>query len=76
MSNLIERYPNSIQRSVMDPMSGDEIRMVAMRCCQTEWPRGNSFSGRIPTVNRNPVFVIPDARIAIDSASLDREALG
>jgi hypothetical protein len=76
MSNLIEHYPEPIQRSVMDPMTPDEIRIFTMRRYATEWPRGGSFLSTFTTVCRKPTFVVCDARIAIDSASLDREALG
>jgi hypothetical protein len=76
MSNLIEHYPEPNQRSVMDPMTPDEIRIFKMRRYATEWPRGDSFSSAFTTVCRKSTFVVCDARIAIDSASLDREALG
>lgn len=39
----------------------------------TEWPRGDSYENRIPTVSYKATFVVSDARIQIDSAILDRE---
>jgi hypothetical protein len=39
----------------------------------TEWPRGNSYENRIPTVSYKATFVVSDARLQIDSAILDRE---
>jgi hypothetical protein len=55
------------------PRYGDPIARPPLGGYLTEWPRGNSYENRIPTVSYKATFVVSDARIQIDSAILDRE---
>ena len=66
-----------------DDTTGRHSVLVCLRCNHvherppggylTEWPKGNSYENRIPTVSYKANFVVSDARIQIDSAILDRE---
>jgi hypothetical protein len=76
MSNLVEHYPEPLACMRLDPMTSQELFYATRTVYITEWPRGDSFSSAFTTVCRKTTFAVCDARIAIDSASLDREALG
>jgi hypothetical protein len=76
MSNLIEHYPEPLTCMRLDPMTSQELFYATRTVYLTEWPKGDSFSSAFTTVCRKSTFAFCDARIAIDSESLDREALG